>query len=455
MKEQSAGSRILVVDDEPIALQNMKHVLEKDNLVVFTAGSGRDAIRLIDEESFDVVVTDLKMEDVDGMQVLKRVKEVSPLTEVIVVTGYASVETAVEAMKMGAFYYLSKPIQVNDLRALVQKALEKVRLANEVRRLREEIAGLGRLPLFIGKSPSVERLVKMIEQIAPADCNVLIQGETGTGKEVVARMIHQLSPRRDRRFVAINCGAFTEELLSSELFGHEKGAFTGAHTTKKGLMEIASGGTLFLDEVAEMPPSMQVRLLRVIQEKVIIRVGGVEEIPIDVRIIAATNKNLKKEVELGHFRQDLYYRLNVITLQVPPLRERRDDIPLLCHYFIDRFSKAQRKNITEISEDVMNILMEYEFPGNVRELENMMERAVTLATGNRIEVEHLPIDLQQRLFHITRPQKNELLTLEEHEREYIRWVLMKTRGNKSKAAEILGIDRVSLWRKMRKYNISA
>jgi len=455
MKEQSAGSRILVVDDEPIALQNMKHVLEKDNLVVFTAGSGRDAIRLIDEESFDVVVTDLKMEDVDGMQVLKRVKEVSPLTEVIVVTGYASVETAVEAMKMGAFYYLSKPIQVNDLRALVQKALEKVQLANEVRRLREEIAGLGRLPLFIGKSPSVERLVKMIEQIAPADCNVLIQGETGTGKEVVARMIHQLSPRRDRRFVAINCGAFTEELLSSELFGHEKGAFTGAHTTKKGLMEIASGGTLFLDEVAEMPPSMQVRLLRVIQEKVIIRVGGVEEIPIDVRIIAATNKNLKKEVELGHFRQDLYYRLNVITLQVPPLRERRDDIPLLCHYFIDRFSKAQRKNITEISEDVMNILMEYEFPGNVRELENMMERAVTLATGNRIEVEHLPIDLQQRLFHITRPQKNELLTLEEHEREYIRWVLMKTRGNKSKAAEILGIDRVSLWRKMRKYNISA
>jgi DNA-binding NtrC family response regulator len=455
MKEQSAGSRILVVDDEPIALQNMKHVLEKDNLVVFTTGSGRDAIRLIDEESFDVVVTDLKMEDVDGMQVLKRVKEVSPLTEVIVVTGYASVETAVEAMKMGAFYYLSKPIQVNDLRALVQKALEKVQLAKEVRRLREEIAGLGRLPLFIGKSPSVERLVKMIEQIAPADCNVLIQGETGTGKEVVARMIHQLSPRRDRRFVAINCGAFTEELLSSELFGHEKGAFTGAHTTKKGLMEIASGGTLFLDEVAEMPPSMQVRLLRVIQEKVIIRVGGVEEIPIDVRIIAATNKNLKKEVELGHFRQDLYYRLNVITLQVPPLRERRDDIPLLCHYFIDRFSKAQRKNITEISEDVMNILMEYEFPGNVRELENMMERAVTLATGNRIEVEHLPIDLQQRLFHITRPQKNELLTLEEHEREYIRWVLMKTRGNKSKAAEILGIDRVSLWRKMRKYNISA
>jgi len=455
MKEQSAGSRILVVDDEPIALQNMKHVLEKDNLVVFTAGSGRDAIRLVDEESFDVVVTDLKMEDVDGMQVLKRVKEVSPLTEVIVVTGYASVETAVEAMKMGAFYYLSKPIQVNDLRALVQKALEKVRLANEVRRLREEIAGLGRLPLFIGKSPSVERLVKMIEQIAPADCNVLIQGETGTGKEVVARMIHQLSPRRDRRFVAINCGAFTEELLSSELFGHEKGAFTGAHTTKKGLMEIASGGTLFLDEVAEMPPSMQVRLLRVIQEKVIIRVGGVEEIPIDVRIIAATNKNLKKEVELGHFRQDLYYRLNVITLQVPPLRERRDDIPLLCHYFIDRFSKAQKKSITEISKDVMNILMEYEFPGNVRELENMMERAVTLATGNRIEVEYLPIDLQQRLFHITRPQKNELLSLEEHEREYIRWVLMKTRGNKSKAAEILGIDRVSLWRKMRKYNISA
>jgi len=455
MKEQVAGGQILIVDDEPIALQNMRHVLEKDNLIVFTAGSGRDAVRLIEEEPFDVVVTDLKMDDVDGMQVLKRVKEASPLTEVIVVTGYASVETAVEAMKTGAFYYLSKPIQFQDLRALVQKALEKVQLAKEVRRLREEIAGIGRLPLFIGKSPSVEHLVKMIEQIAPADCNVLIQGETGTGKEVVARMIHQLSPRRDGRFVAINCGAFTEELLSSELFGHEKGAFTGAHATKKGLMEIASGGTLFLDEVAEMPPSMQVRLLRVIQERVIIRVGGVEEIPIDVRIIAATNKNLKKEVELGQFRQDLYYRLNVITLQVPPLRERRDDIPLLCHYFVDRFSKAQKKNITELSEDVMKVLMEYEFPGNVRELENIMERAVTLAVGARIQLEHLPMDLQQRLFHITRPQKNELVTLEEHEREYIRWVLMKTHGNKSKAAEILGIDRVSLWRKMKKYNISA
>ncbi|MEJ5300166.1 MAG: sigma-54 dependent transcriptional regulator [Thermodesulforhabdaceae bacterium] len=455
MKDQTVGGRILVVDDELIALQNMKHALEKDNHTVFTADNGRSAIKLVDEEFFDVVVTDLKMNDVDGIQVLKRVKEVSPTTEVIVVTGYASVETAVEAMKMGAFYYLSKPIQINDLRNLVQKALEKVQLVKEVRKLREEIAGVGSMPLFIGKSPSVERLIKMIEQIAPADCNVLIQGETGTGKEVVARMIHHLSPRKDKRFVAINCGAFTEELLSSELFGHEKGAFTGAHTTKKGLMEIASGGTLFLDEVAEMPPSMQVRLLRVIQEKVIIRVGGVEEIPIDVRIIAATNKNLKKEVELGHFRQDLYYRLNVITLQVPPLRERRDDIPLLCHYFIDKFAKAQKKTITEISEDVMNILMEYEFPGNVRELENMIERAVTLATGNRIEVEHLPIDLQQRLFHIKRPQKNELLTLDEHEREYIRWVLMKTRGNKSKAAEILGIDRVSLWRKMKKYNISA
>ncbi|MGC8719208.1 MAG: sigma-54-dependent transcriptional regulator [Thermodesulforhabdaceae bacterium] len=454
MKGQNKGGRILVVDDEAIALQNMRHVLEKDGHEVILADNGRLALKLLETESFDVVVTDLKMEDVSGIDVLKRVKEVSPTTEVIVVTGYASVETAVEAMKMGAFYYLSKPIQINDLRTLVQKALEKVELVKEVNKLREEVSRIGRAPIFIGKSPTIERLIRIIEQIAPADCNVLIQGETGTGKELVARMIHQLSPRHEKRFVAINCGAFNEELLSSELFGHEKGAFTGAHTTKKGLIEIASGGTLFLDEIGEMPPSMQVRLLRVIQEKVIMRVGGVDEIPVDVRIIAATNKNLKKEVELGYFRQDLYYRLNVITIQVPPLRERKDDIPLLCHYFVDKFSKAQKKNITEISDSVISILMEYEFPGNVRELENIMERAVTLATGKRIEVEHLPLDLQQRLFHITHPQKSEFLTLEEHEREYIRWVLAKTRGNKSKAAEILGIDRVSLWRKLKKYNIS-
>ncbi len=272
---------------------------------------------------------------------------------------------------------------------------------------------------------------------------------------MVAKTIHYLSPRADKRFLAVNCGAFSEELLSNELFGHEKEAFTGARGIKKGLIEAAHGGTLFLDEIGDMPLSMQVKLLRVIQERSLIRVGGTEEIPVDIRIIAATNKDLKYEIEAGAFRQDLYYRLNVITLYVPPLSERKDDIPLLCQYFLRKFSDAQGKQIENISDQVTDLLMNYEFPGNIRELENIIERAVTLSNGTAIEMSHLPSDIQQLTFRISGKRRREFLTLEENEMEYIAWVLDQVNQNKTKAAEILGIDRVSLWRKLRRYHINS
>jgi transcriptional regulator with PAS, ATPase and Fis domain len=299
----------------------------------------------------------------------------------------------------------------------------------------------------------MEALKQLIEQVAPTDATVLILGETGTGKELVARAIHHLSPRAEQRFMAINCGAFSEELLANELFGHEREAFTGARGVKKGLLEAASGGTVFLDEIAEMPGSMQVKLLRVLQERKLIRVGGTTEIPVNLRVLAATNKDLKSELERGSFRQDLYYRINVVTLQVPTLTERPDDIPLLCRHFLNKFAQAQGKEITRIAPEVMEILLSYEFPGNIRELENIMERAVTLCAGPAIEVQHLPLDFQTPQFQVQRHRKRDLLTLEENEKEYIAWVVKQVNGNKTRAAQTLGIDRVSLWRKMKRLGL--
>ena len=340
-------------------------------------------------------MTDLRMQQVDGLQVLERTKELYPDTEVIVITGFATVSTAVEAMQKGAYHYLPKPYKIDEVRILVRKALEKRWLRQEVTELKRQVQSQKGVPFLIGNSPKIEVLKKTIEQIAPTDATVLILGETGTGKELVAKAIHHLSPRAEKRFLAINCGAFSEELLANELFGHEKEAFTGARGIKKGLLEVASGGTVFLDEIGDMPLSMQVKLLRVLQEKKLIRVGGTTEIPVDIRVLAATNKDLKREVERGAFRQDLYYRLNVITLQVPTLAERKDDIPLLCQHFLQKFAEAQGKQIDQIAAEVMELLLDYEFPGNIRELENIMERAVTLCNGGVIEMEHLPLDLQQ------------------------------------------------------------
>jgi len=448
-------ARILIVDDELIARENLEHVLLRENYDILAVDSGVRALEELDKGEFDLVMTDLRMKLVDGMQVLERTKEIYPDTEVIMITGHATVSSAVEAMQRGAYHYLAKPYKIDEVRILVRQALEKRWLKKEVSVLREQVKSQKSFPLLIGKTPQMEGLKSTIAQIAPTDSTVLILGETGTGKELVAKTIHQTSSRAAQRFLAINCGSFTEELLAHELFGHEKEAFTGARGVKKGLLEVAAGGTILLDEIAEMTPSMQVKLLRVLQERNFFRLGGTTEIPVDVRVLAATNKDLKKEVEQGAFRQDLYYRLNIITLRVPSLAERKDDIPLLCHHFLERFAATQGKRLEGISDEMMEILMNYAFPGNVRELENIMERAVTLATGPIVEVAQLPMDLREHRFEVQRRTPSELPSLEEHEKDYIAWVLEQVKGNKTRAAEILGIDRVSLWRKLKRYHLGS
>jgi DNA-binding NtrC family response regulator len=446
--------RILIVEDELIARENLDHVLKKEGHDTVAVDSGIQALKELEREEFDLVMTDLKMQQVDGLQVLERTKELYPDTEVIMITGFATVSTAVEAMQKGAYHYLPKPYKIDEMRILVRQALEKRWLRVEVKELKRQVQSQKAVPFLVGKSPKIDALKKTIEQIAPTDSTVLILGETGTGKELVAKAIHHLSPRADKRFLAMNCGAFSQELLANELFGHEREAFTGARGVKKGLLEAASGGTVLLDEIGDMPTSMQVKLLRVLQEKKLIRVGGTTEIPVDIRILAATNKDLKGEVERGAFRQDLYYRINVVTLQVPTLAERVDDIPLLCQHFLQKFAEVQGKQISQISPEVMELLLDYECPGNIRELENIMERAVTLCPGGVIELEHLPLDFQRPHFQVQRHSRKEFHTLEENEKEYIAWVVKQVNGNKTKAAEILGIDRVSLWRKLKRYELN-
>jgi DNA-binding NtrC family response regulator len=448
-------AHLLIVDDEAIARENLEFILKKEGYDIVALESGLKALEELEKSEFDLVLTDLRMQQVDGLQVLERAKELAPDTEVIMITGYATVSSAVEAMQKGAYHYLAKPYKIDEVRIVVRQALEKRALRQEVSELKRQVLSQKGVPLIIGNSPKMEALKKTIQQIAPSDSSVLILGETGTGKELVAKAIHHLSLRADRRFMAINCGAFTEELLGNELFGHEKEAFTGARGVKKGLLEVAAGGTVFLDEIGEMPPTMQVKLLRVLQEKTLMRVGGTTEIPVDIRVLAATNKDLQMEVERGAFRQDLYYRLNVISLNVPPLAERRDDIPLLCSHFLKKFAEAQGKRIEKISPEVMEILMAYEFPGNIRELENILERAVTLCDGSVIKLSHLSPDLQERRFQVTRRHRRELLTLENQEKEYIAWTLSQVGGNKTRAAELLGIDRVSLWRKLKRYGMES
>jgi DNA-binding NtrC family response regulator len=446
------GFRILIADDEPIARENLEHVLRKEGYETLSVHNGAAAIAELEKDEYDLILTDLRMQPVDGMQVLERALVLYPHIEVIVITGFASVPSAVEAMRKGAYYYIPKPYKLDEVRILVRQALEKRALRKEVRELKQQIRDRDKGTLLIGNSPEVDTLRKIIEQVAPSETSVLILGETGTGKELVARSIHNLSPRAEKRFLAINCGAFSEELLANELFGHERDAFTGAKGVKRGLLEAVRGGTIFLDEIGDMPLSMQVKLLRVLQERTMMRVGGTEEIQVDIRVVAATNKNLKLEVERGTFRQDFYYRLNVITLHIPRLAERKDDILLLGLHFLQKIAKTQGKQVGSISDEAISILLSYEYPGNVRELENIIERAVTLSKGEVIEPHHLPADLQQLAFRVRRPQK-ELLTLDENEREYILWVLRQVNDNKTKAAEILGIDRVSLWRKIKRYGV--
>jgi DNA-binding NtrC family response regulator len=451
----AAKPKLLVVEDDALARKNLQHILERNGEYQVTAASGgAEALDLLASQEYELVLTDLRMQKVDGMQVLEAVRKRHPQTEVIMLTAFASVDSAIEAMKLGAFHYIAKPYKIEEVRTQVAHALEKVGLRRELSQLKRDLLARDGVGSIVGKHPRIQELISTVAQIAPTDCNVLIMGETGTGKELFARALHHASNRSEKRFVAFNCGAFAEELLVSELFGHERGAFTGALATKEGLFEAADGGTVFLDEIGDMPLSMQVKLLRVIQEKVVTRVGGTEPIPVDVRIVAATNQDLKKLVDEGSFRSDLYYRLNVVCLELPPLREHRDDIPLLAMHFLQKHAGRQGKSITGISGDMMTALMRHDFPGNVRELENLIERAVTLGSSRELQVSDLPGHLHSGNSGSGDYQANDkLLTLEERERLYIKRVLEQTGGNKTRAAEILGIDRVSLWRKIKRYNL--
>ncbi|ACI20997.1 MULTISPECIES: sigma-54-dependent transcriptional regulator [Thermodesulfovibrio] len=444
--------KVLVIDDEKITLKNLEHVLKKEGYDVTGTDSGVEALKLIEKQEFDIVLTDIKMEKVDGFEILRKCKALYPDTEVIMITGYATVENAVTAMKQGAFYYIAKPFKLDIIRKIILEASEKVKLKKEVKQLRQQLDFHEKVNIITQNSKML-KLLEIARQIAPTDCNVLITGESGTGKELFARYIHLNSLRKKGPFLAVNCGAFSEELLSNELFGHEKGAFTGANALKKGLIEMASSGSLFLDEITEMSLTMQAKLLRVIQEREFFRLGATEPIKVDVRFIAATNRDIKEEVKNGKFREDLYYRLNVVNIEIPPLRERKDDIPLLVAYFSKKYSLLMKKEITGVSEEAINLLVNYEYPGNVRELENIIERAVVLCNSSQIDVEHLPQDLKELKIEVFTKKEGKFMSLEELEKEYIKWILREVGNNKTVAAQILGIDRVSLWRKLKNYGI--
>ncbi len=445
-------AHLLIIDDEAIARENLSHILTREGYTTDVAPSGKKALELLQTKEYDLVLSDLMMPGLSGMELLAEIKTRRPATEIILITGYASVSTAVEAMQKGAYSYIEKPVNLDELRVQVRRALEKRALSAEVIVLRQSLKAT-RDPLpIIGQSPAMSSLKKRIHQVALTGCNVLIQGETGTGKELVARGIHKLSPRCSRRFMAINCGTFTAELMDKELFGHEKEAFTGAGKGQSGLLEAADKGVVFFDEIGELPLHMQVKLLRVLQERTFIRVGGTREIPLDIQVVAATNCNLAGQVEQGTFRRDLFYRLNVVTLTVPPLRERTEDLPLLLNYFLEKHGTAARK-ITRVSQDALDTLSTYSFPGNVRELENIVERALALGGGGTFEVDLLPEEVQA---HGVSPRANStsrLMTLEEMERHYLADVLASVGGNKTHAAAILGIDRVSLWRKLKRLHV--
>jgi len=443
-------ARLLLVDDERIALRNLEHVLAKEGYQITATQSGPHALELLDAQPFDLVLSDMKMDKVDGMALLRRCKAQHPDIEVIMITGYATLETAVEAMKEGAFHYIAKPFRLDEVRKTVAEALEKIRLKRENRALRAQLDAFQGRSRVITRDGGMQKLLDMARQVAPTGCNVLITGESGTGKELFARCLHDNGGRADGPFLAVNCGAFNEDLLANELFGHEKGAFTGA-VGKTGLLVAADGGTLFLDEVTEMSPAMQVKLLRVIQEKEVLPLGSTRPVKVDVRFIAASNRNMKDWVADGRFRQDLYFRLNVVNLHIPPLSQRREDIPLLAQHFLDRAAPLMGKPVRSISQEALDLLKAYDFPGNVRELENIIERGVALCQGDTLEAAHLPDDLRDLSIRAFRRRDGRVIPLEEQERDYILWVLEEAHGNQTLAAQMLGIDRVSLWRKLKRY----
>ena len=447
--------RLLIVDDEAAALKNLSHLFRKDGYAVTACQSGQSGVKELREKEFDVVLTDLRMKGVDGLALLRQAREVQPDCEVIVITGHATLDSAVEAMKEGAFHYVAKPYRLDEVRQVVKSALDVVSLKRENRSLRRRIEGYQGAVNIITQDLGMQRLLDTARQVAPSDCNILVTGESGTGKELMARYVHMHSARAAQAFVAVNCGALQEDLLANELFGHEKGAFTGADRMKRGLIEVAEGGTLFLDEIAEMTPAMQVKLLRVIQERELLRVGATEPVKVDVRFVAATNRDLQENVASGRFRADLYFRLNVVNLALPPLRDRRDDVPLLAFYFLKKFALAMGKPVDDIAPDALTLLSRYDYPGNVRELANLIERGVALARGNLLEAAHLPGSLRSLSVRVTSAPvtPSELSTLEKNEAAHIARVLEYTGGNRNQAADILGIDRVSLWRRIKRYGL--
>ncbi|GAB4240516.1 MAG: sigma-54-dependent response regulator transcription factor ZraR [Acidobacteriota bacterium] len=439
--------RVLVVDDESSVRKSLGGWLEEEGYEVGVAASAKEALEALGKDEWDIFLVDIKMPGVDGLELQRRIREVNPEATIIIMTAYASVETAVEAMKQGAYDYIVKPFEPDHLEHVLRKAVERKRLLEENVTLRRKIEEMSEFHGIVGESPAIKRVLEEVQIVAEADTTVLIRGESGTGKELVARAIHACSPRRYLPLVIVSCGALAEGVLESELFGHEKGAFTGAQYRRKGKFEMADGGTLFLDEIADISLKTQVDLLRVLEEKQIYRVGGNRPIAVDFRLIAATNRDLEGLVREGKFREDLYYRLNVFTIEIPPLRERREDIPLLANYFVERFAKSMNKPVEGIAPEAMEALCRYDWPGNVRELQNALERAVLVARQRVLRPADFPM-----LKNADRPVFRET-SLAAVEREHIAAVLEQTGWNISQAARLLGIDRVTLYNKIKKYGL--
>jgi DNA-binding NtrC family response regulator len=442
-------NKVLVIDDDMDMCELLSDVLKGEGMNVSSFSDSLEACRILRREEFDVIITDLKMKGLKGLDVLAEAKKTAQATPVIIITAFGTVETAIKAMKMGAYDYITKPFQTDALLLTVRKALENRLLKKEVVRLKKEVESRYHFHRIIGKSASMQKVFDLIERIGDSSHNVLITGESGTGKELVARAVHYSGHRKAGPFMAVNCAAIPEALLESELFGYKKGAFTDAKMDKRGLLFEASAGTMFLDEVTEMPPVLQAKLLRVIEEKEVRPLGDTTSYPIDVRFIASSNRNMKDAIDKGFFREDLYYRLKVIDIELPALRERKEDIPLLVRHFIEKCRDGSKKNVCGVSEEALRMLMAHYWPGNVRELENVLQRATALCRQEVILPEDLPPSIvQEANENPVETGLRERYTIDQLEKEYIRRVLIEVEGNKSKAAEILGLDRKTLYRKL-------
>jgi len=449
--------KILVIDDEPAQVQALVGFLKKKGFEIEKAGSGLTGIKIIEKQAVDLVLTDFKMPDIDGLEVLKRAKAVNPEIDVIMMTAFGSVESVIQAMQAGAAEYLTKPVDLDQLELVINKALEHKLLVSENRIMREQLTEKFRFEQIISASEVMEETLNIAGRAAPSKSTVLITGESGTGKELVAKAIHYTSPRKGKPFLAVNCAALAENLLESELFGHEKGAFTGANRLRKGRFEMANNGTLFIDEAGEIPMATQVKLLRVLQEQTFERVGGAEPIKVNVRIVAATNRNPEELIEAGLFREDLFYRLNVVRINIPPLRKRKTDIPLLVDYFLKKYTAENKKPITGISKEAMDLLVKYNFPGNVRELENIIEQAVVLSRDDMVVTNDLPMTVRGMRRESKKPGSQEEGTFVERvealERELIDRALDDAQGVQTRAAKKMGITERHLRYKLKKYGM--